>query len=49
MLSMNRIRELGKNCDWTQEVIGNKLNVQKAAISKCELELVPLTELLTIL
>lgn len=33
---MNRIRELRKERNWNQEDLGNKLGVQKAAISKYE-------------
>lgn len=33
---MNRIKELRKAHSWTQEELGKKLNLQKAAISKYE-------------
>lgn len=41
---MNRIKELRKSHNWTQEELGKMLNVQKAAISKYELEIVQLTD-----
>lgn len=41
---MNRIKELRQCHHWTQEELGNMLNVQKSAISKYETGKVPLTD-----
>lgn len=41
---MNRIRELRIEKGWTQEELGNRLNVQKSAVSKYELEKIPVTD-----
>jgi transcriptional regulator with XRE-family HTH domain len=41
---MNRIRQLRERDDITQEKLGKMLNVQKAAISKYENNIVPLTD-----
>ena len=35
---MNRIRELRELQDWTQEELGQKLNVGKGAVSRYEME-----------
>jgi transcriptional regulator with XRE-family HTH domain len=41
---MNRIRQLRKEKDWSQEQLGEKLKVGKSAVSKYELGQVPLTD-----
>lgn len=41
---MNRIKELRKELGWDQEKLGQMLNVKRAAISKYELERVPLID-----
>ena len=41
---MNRIKILRKEFNWTQEELGKKLNIQKAAISKYENGIIPLTD-----
>lgn len=41
---MNRIKELRDECGWTQEELGKKINVNKAAISKYEKEQVSISD-----
>lgn len=41
---MNRIKLLRKKNNWTQDELGNMLQVQKAAISKYETGTIPLTD-----
>lgn len=40
---MNKIRELREENNWTQDELGQRLNVKRAAISKYESEKIPLT------
>ena len=41
---MNRVKELREEMNWTQDHLGNLLNVKRAAISKYENGKVPLTD-----
>ena len=41
---MNRIKQLRTERGWTQEELGEKLNVKRAAISKYESGRIPLTD-----
>jgi transcriptional regulator with XRE-family HTH domain len=41
---MNRLKELREEMNWTQDYLGNLLNVKRAAISKYENGRIPLTD-----